>query len=77
MSINKLNIVEAVWQRLHLKKIGDSYWCGCPFHTPYEETMVVMPRANRFYCIECQETGDVKYFLEKYEGKSNSATDQF
>ena len=76
MRVNELNIVEAIWQRLYLKKIGDSYWCGCPFHAPFEETMIVLPSANRFYCFECQETGDVKDFLEKYEGKPTPSTHQ-
>ena len=68
MSLDRLNIVEVIWQRLHLQKIDDNYWCGCPFHVPFEETMIVLPSANRFYCFECQETGDVVDFLEKYEG---------
>ena len=69
MRSNKLNIVEVIWQRLHLQKIGESYWCGCPFHSPFEHSMVVLPRSNRFYCLSCQENGDSIDFIRKYEGE--------
>ena len=69
MRSNKLNIVEVIWQRLHLQKIGKNFWCMCPFHSPPEHSMVVLPRANRFYCLSCQENGDSIDFLRKYEGE--------
>ena len=63
------DIVDVIGQRLCLERKGKHYWCICPFHTvSSESTMCVSRQHQIFYCFECNESGSLIVFLQKYEG---------
>ena len=63
------DIVDVIKQRLTLEKRGSNYWCLCPFHRiTSEPTMCVSRQHQIFKCFECNESGTLITFLQKYEG---------
>ena len=63
------DIVDVIEQRLALERRGKHYWCLCPFHTiSSERTMCVSREHQIFKCFECNASGSVLIFLQKYEG---------
>ena len=63
------DIVDVIDQRLTLERRGNHYWCLCPFHSiSSEPTMCVSRKHQIFKCFECNESGSLITFLQKFEG---------
>jgi len=63
------DIVDVIEQRLTLERRGDNYWCLCPFHSSSSKATMCVSRKYQIYkCLECDESGSLITFLQKYEG---------
>ena len=63
------DIVDVIKQRLTLKKRGSNYWCLCPFHSGKSQTTMCISREHQiFKCFDCNASGSLITFLQKYEG---------
>ncbi|MDA3898366.1 MAG: CHC2 zinc finger domain-containing protein [Desulfobacteraceae bacterium] len=62
-----LNIVQVVEQSgIQIKKHGQNYFGGCPFHDEKTPSFSVSPSKQMFHCFGCGARGDVIEYVKKY-----------
>ncbi|HEX6062326.1 MAG TPA: CHC2 zinc finger domain-containing protein, partial [Candidatus Limnocylindria bacterium] len=54
----RVDIVQLVGERVHLRKAGRSYSGLCPFHAEKTPSFSVDPERRTFHCFGCGERGD-------------------
>jgi DNA primase len=64
----RVDIVQLVGERVHLRKAGRSYSGLCPFHAEKTPSFSVDPERRTFHCFGCGERGDVFDWLIKIDG---------
>ena len=64
----RVDIVQLVGERVHLRKAGRAYSGLCPFHAEKTPSFSVDPERRTFHCFGCGERGDVFDWLIKTEG---------
>ena len=63
------DIVDVIGKRLTLERRGNNYWCLCPFHSGKPQTTMCISREHQiFKCFDCNASGSLITFLQKYEG---------
>ncbi|MGL4947379.1 MAG: CHC2 zinc finger domain-containing protein, partial [Cetobacterium sp.] len=65
-----IDIVEAIGERVELKRSGKGFVGCCPFHEDSTPSFNVTPETQLFYCFGCGEGGDAITFLQKIDGIS-------
>jgi DNA primase len=64
----RVDIVQLVGERVHLRKAGRSYSGLCPFHAEKTPSFSVDPERRTFHCFGCGERGDAFDWLIKIDG---------
>ncbi|HEY8861269.1 MAG TPA: DNA primase [Candidatus Limnocylindria bacterium] len=64
----RVDIVQLVGERVHLRKAGRAYSGLCPFHAEKTPSFSVDPDRRTFHCFGCGERGDVFDWLIKIDG---------
>ena len=64
----RVDIVQLVGERVHLRKAGRAYKGLCPFHAEKTPSFTVDPDRRTFKCFGCSEGGDVFDWLIKIDG---------
>lgn len=66
--ISRLDIVDVVSARTHLKKAGKNYSACCPFHNEKTPSFTVSPDKQFYYCFGCGATGSAVKFVMEFDG---------
>jgi hypothetical protein len=66
----KPSIVEAIGERVELRKAGKEYIGLCPFHDDKTPSFCVNDDKAVFYCHGCGSKGDIIDFIQKLDGVS-------
>lgn len=64
---SRLNIIEIVGVRVHLKKIGRNFKGLCPFHNEKTPSFIVSPDRQTWHCFGCGKGGSAIDFVMEYE----------
>lgn len=63
--LNRVDIIDVVSSRVHLKKAGKNYSACCPFHQEKTPSFTVSPDKQFYYCFGCGATGSaIKFIME-------------
>lgn len=65
-----LTLEEVVKYYINIKKKGKYYTCCCPFHKERTPSFFINSSIGFFKCFGCGVTGDIFFFVEKYENIS-------
>lgn len=65
--IARVDIVELIQARVHLKKKGRNYSACCPFHDEKTPSFSVSPDKQFYYCFGCGAHGNAVGFLIAYD----------
>ncbi|HJO12320.1 MAG TPA: DNA primase, partial [Gammaproteobacteria bacterium] len=65
--LNRVNIVDVVDNRVHLKKAGKNYTACCPFHQEKTPSFSVQPDKQFYYCFGCGAGGNALGFVMNFE----------
>lgn len=65
--MNRIDIVEVIDARVHLKKTGREYTACCPFHNEKTPSFTVSPTKQFYHCFGCGAHGTAVGFLMEYE----------
>ena len=63
----RVDIVELIGSRLHLKKAGSNFSALCPFHNEKTPSFTVSPAKQFFHCFGCGAHGSAIGFLMQFE----------
>lgn len=66
--ISRLDIIDVVSARIHLKKAGKNYSACCPFHNEKTPSFTVSPDKQFYYCFGCGATGSALKFVMEFDG---------
>ncbi len=66
--ISRLDIIDVVSARTHLKKAGKNYSACCPFHNEKTPSFTVSPDKQFYYCFGCGATGSAVKFVMEFDG---------
>lgn len=64
---SRINIVEYIGKRVHLKKTGRNFKGLCPFHNEKTPSFIVSPERESWHCFGCGKGGDIFTFVMEYE----------
>lgn len=62
---DKIEILDLISERVHLKKRGQNYLGLCPFHSEKTPSFNVSPAKNMYKCFGCGRSGDGITFIEE------------
>lgn len=63
----RIDIVDIIGARIHLRKMGGNFTAPCPFHNEKTPSFTVSPSKQFYYCFGCRAHGDAIAFLMKFE----------
>ena len=63
----RVDIVQLVGERVHLRKAGRSYSGLCPFHAEKTPSFSINGQEGLFHCFGCQKSGDVITFVREMD----------
>jgi len=66
--LGRVDIVELIEPRVHLKRTGREYQACCPFHDEKTPSFTVSPQKQFYHCFGCGAHGSAIGFLMNYEG---------
>lgn len=61
--LSRIDVVDVVGTRVHLKKAGSLYKACCPFHQEKTPSFVVTPARQTYHCFGCGAHGNAIDFL--------------
>jgi DNA primase len=64
----RVDIVQLIGERVHLKKMGRAYSGLCPFHAEKTPSFTVDPDRRTYHCFGCGRHGDIFTWLEELDG---------
>lgn len=64
--LRRIDIVDIIETRIHLRKTGTNYSALCPFHTEKTASFTVSPAKQFYYCFGCSAKGNAIGFLMEY-----------
>jgi DNA primase len=65
--LERVDIVDVIDARVHLRKAGKNYTALCPFHDEKSPSFSVNPDKQFYYCFGCGAGGNAIGFLMEYE----------
>jgi len=68
--LSRIDIVDIIDSRVHLKKAGKDYQALCPFHTEKTPSFTVSQDKQFYHCFGCGVHGSAIGFLMDYEHMS-------
>jgi len=66
--LGRVDIVEIIEPRVHLKRTGREYQACCPFHDEKTPSFTVSPQKQFYHCFGCGAHGSAIGFMMNYEG---------
>lgn len=63
----RLNIVDIIGERVHLKKAGRNFKGLCPFHAEKTPSFIVSPDRQTFHCFGCGKGGSMFDFVMLFD----------
>jgi DNA primase len=66
--LGRVDIVELIEPRVHLKKAGREFQACCPFHDEKTPSFTVSPQKQFYHCFGCGAHGSAIGFMMNYEG---------
>ena len=66
--LNRVDVVDIIDKRVHLKKQVQNFIACCPFHQEKTPSFTVSPSKQFYHCFGCGEHGSAISFLIEYEG---------
>ena len=68
--LSRIDIVDIIDSRVHLKKAGKDYQALCPFHTEKSPSFTVSQDKQFYHCFGCGANGSAINFLMEYDHMS-------
>lgn len=65
--LNRVDVVDIIEERVHLKKTGANYKACCPFHQEKTPSFTVSQTKQFYHCFGCGANGNAIGFLMDYE----------
>ena len=66
----RIDILEVISHRIHLKREGKHFKGLCPFHPESTPSFMIYPEDGTYYCFGCSEFGDIIMFIMKTENRA-------
>jgi DNA primase len=65
--LERVDIVDVISSRIHLKRSGSNYSACCPFHSEKTPSFGVNQSKQFFNCFGCHKAGDAIKFIEEFD----------